>query len=266
MNVRAPKKNGNGKKKNRNDKRKREDVKFNITFNGVEDKGEELNERKKSRKNSNGRKVNREQEEFVTSDMNVVNEKNETQNESSEKKDEKCVFFPNCTKQDCPFFHPTETCKAFPSCAFGKSCRYIHPDIPCKYGNLCQRVNCGYTHPKKNPNPCKNGFSCPEKNTCEFYHPPEACKFGMACTRKVCQFSHAKPCKFGIECKVVGCSFSHKSGTDTEQNNNHGENVEQNTSNGDSQLQNESTNPSISNLIINQSDIEEDDEFINIED
>jgi len=119
---------------------------------------------------------------------------------------------------------------------------------------------------KKNPNPCKNGFSCPEKNTCEFYHPPEACKFGMACTRKVCQFSHAKPCKFGIECKVVGCSFSHKSGTDTEQNNNHGENVEQNTSNGDSQLQNESTNPSISNLIINQSDIEEDDEFINIED
>jgi len=68
----------------------------------------------------------------------------------TDKKDQKCVFYPNCTKQDtCPYFHPTELCKAFPSCTYGKNCRYIHPEVPCKYGIRCQRMGCSYAHPKK---------------------------------------------------------------------------------------------------------------------
>jgi len=192
----------------------------------------------------------------------------------TDKKDQKCVFYPNCTKQDtCPYFHPTELCKAFPSCTYGKNCRYIHPEVPCKYGIRCQRMGCSYAHPKKNQDPCPNGFSCPQKNTCEFSHPVEACKFGTSCTRAMCPFSHTKPCKFGPECKITGCSFSHllipiqneeKPSDENQQSipdNNNGENKPP-----------ENTNQSF-NLIINPSDledpkdeIEDKDEFINIED
>jgi len=126
---------------------------------------------------------------------------------------------------------------------------------------------------KKNQDPCPNGFSCPQKNTCEFSHPVEACKFGTSCTRAMCPFSHTKPCKFGPECKITGCSFSHllipiqneeKPSDENQQSipdNNNGENKPP-----------ENTNQSF-NLIINPSDledpkdeIEDKDEFINIED
>ena len=30
---------------------------------------------------------------------------------------------------------------------FGDKCCYIHPNIPCKYGYLCTRIGCAYSHP-----------------------------------------------------------------------------------------------------------------------
>jgi len=127
------------------------------------------------------------------------------------KKKEKCVFFPKCTKSDCPFFHPTENCPLFPRCTFGSKCRYIHPQIPCKYGAQCSRKGCSYSHPKASTVPCKFGFSCPDKVNCTFCHPPIACHFGANCTRNLCPFSHAKVCMFGTTCTVPGCTFAHVS-------------------------------------------------------
>ena len=30
---------------------------------------------------------------------------------------------------------------------FGDKCCYIHPNIPCKFGYLCTRIGCAYSHP-----------------------------------------------------------------------------------------------------------------------
>jgi hypothetical protein len=30
---------------------------------------------------------------------------------------------------------------------YGDKCCYIHPNIPCKYGCLCTRIGCAYSHP-----------------------------------------------------------------------------------------------------------------------
>jgi len=120
-------------------------------------------QRKKSRRNNKNEKINgmtTENEENEAKEMMEEDQLNNQQDVSpkekngdetgTDKKDQKCVFYPNCTKQDtCPYFHPTELCKAFPSCTYGKNCRYIHPEVPCKYGIRCQRMGCSYAHPKK---------------------------------------------------------------------------------------------------------------------
>jgi len=90
----------------------------------------------------------------------------------------RCIFYPNCTKQNCPFFHPTEPCKNPVMCSFGPKCRYIHP--PCKFGSWCTRPDCVYYHPKEASIDCKDGFSCSVKSTCPFRHPSEACFFSTA--------------------------------------------------------------------------------------
>jgi len=123
----------------------------------------------------------------------------------------RCVFFPKCTKENCPFFHPSEPCKNPLTCVFGPLvCRYIHP--PCKFGPRCTRPDCAYTHPKEAMYDCKNGFSCPNKANCAYRHPPEACFFRPRCRNQgFCLFSHAPPCQFGSACRIPGCTFSHKS-------------------------------------------------------
>jgi len=125
----------------------------------------------------------------------------------------RCIFYPNCTKQNCPFFHPTEPCKNPVMCSFGpKFCRYIHP--PCKFGSLCTRQDCVYFHPKEASIDCKDGFSCSVKSTCPYRHPSEACFFQQRCRNQgFCMFSHGFPCQFGAACCVPACTFSHKSVT-----------------------------------------------------
>ena len=60
----------------------------------------------------------------------------------------KCRFFPNCSNKDCPFIHPTETCKYFPACTAGSKCIYLHPEVECKFGTGCTRANCNFKHSK----------------------------------------------------------------------------------------------------------------------
>lgn len=56
----------------------------------------------------------------------------------------RCRYWPNCQKEDCPFFHPSEKCPHFPSCKFGSKCIMIHPD--CKFGVKCLNPACPFTH------------------------------------------------------------------------------------------------------------------------
>jgi len=66
------------------------------------------------------------------------------------KKKIKCKHFPNCNKpvEECPYIHPTESCKYFPACTNGEKCIYLHPEVECKFGSNCTRTNCAYKHPK----------------------------------------------------------------------------------------------------------------------
>jgi len=130
-------------------------------------------------------------------------------NYSLNKKTLRCVYFPACTKQNCPFFHPTELCKNPLICPFGPTlCRYIHP--PCKFGSRCTRPDCAYSHPREALIDCRNGYSCPQKETCIYRHPPEACIFTPKCRNQFCTFSHAVPCQYGSNCTIPGCTFGHK--------------------------------------------------------
>lgn len=58
---------------------------------------------------------------------------------------ELCKFFPNCTKTNCPFKHPT-----MPVCRFGANCKtpncqFTHLQIPCRF-NPCTNMRCPYKH------------------------------------------------------------------------------------------------------------------------
>jgi len=66
------------------------------------------------------------------------------------KKKVRCRHFPNCTKsvEECPYIHPTESCKYFPACTNGEKCIYLHPEVDCKFAANCTRTNCAYKHPK----------------------------------------------------------------------------------------------------------------------
>lgn len=70
-------------------------------------------------------------------------EDQEAQAETPEKR-RRCRYWPNCSKEDCPFFHPVSECPHFPGCKFGSKCLMIHPD--CKFGVKCRNPNCAFTH------------------------------------------------------------------------------------------------------------------------
>ncbi len=58
---------------------------------------------------------------------------------------ELCKFFPNCTKPNCPFKHPT-----MPVCRFGANCKtpncqFTHLQIACRF-NPCTNMRCPYKH------------------------------------------------------------------------------------------------------------------------
>ena len=60
----------------------------------------------------------------------------------------RCKHWPKCNfaANQCEYHHPTQECKYFPKSSYGDKCLYIHPEIPCKFGDACTRMNCAYSH------------------------------------------------------------------------------------------------------------------------
>jgi hypothetical protein len=127
---------------------------------------------------------------------------------------QRCHFYPNCSKSDCPYLHPEIPCTTFPHCTYGVNCRYVHP--VCRFADRCTKPGCPYTH-SLNPFAqvdCKNGFVCSGRGvggTCKYKHPLLACKFGITCLGKgtSCLFSHSTICNYGTSCKTPACKFAH---------------------------------------------------------
>ena len=147
----------------------------------------------------------------------------------------RCPDFPNCelSAEQCPNVHPTEICKYFPNCMFGKDCLYIHPPVPCRFGTRCTNPLCNFTHDttnNNNTNPppaalnimCKFGARCQRPN-CPFLHPVNMpCPHGAQCIRPACPFTHPvdhaapapksminRPCRFGKFCAKADCPYQH---------------------------------------------------------
>ncbi|KAL1455043.1 hypothetical protein WDU94_009164 [Cyamophila willieti] len=119
-----------------------------------------------------------------------------------------CKFFPNCTKVNCPYLHPS-VCTSFPYCRFGKDCAFTHPS--CKYGSVCNRPNCKYSHSSTStaktvtPAPVKT-VTKPVANT---NLTSSICKFHPSCYNTVCPYFHPKICMYASNCKNAGCVFFH---------------------------------------------------------
>jgi hypothetical protein len=127
-----------------------------------------------------------------------------------------CKFGANCTKDTCPFAHPTPanpkaTIATLEWCPSGKTCgdancQKSHPPPPtakpftteikqeialeqCKFGTSCTNYKCPRRH-ATSAVPCRIGAEC-RRLDCTFAHPiPELCRFGEKCTNKNCQYQH----------------------------------------------------------------------------
>lgn len=164
----------------------------------------------------------------------------------------RCAYWPNCRLGDeaCPFVHPQEPCRFFPSCQHGDQCLYVHPAVPCQFGDACTNPMCNYQHgPRRalramammpmapsviapaaaggasNTILCRFHPRCVNAS-CPFLHPLDVpCKFGDQCRKPMCPFTHpaghshqlAKalvnaPCKYGKQCIRPDCAYQHPEG------------------------------------------------------
>ncbi|XP_064601651.1 zinc finger CCCH domain-containing protein 14-like isoform X2 [Liolophura sinensis] len=145
---------------------------------------------------------------------------------TSNKKTEKCKFWPACANgNQCSYHHPCTPCRSFPNCKFGDKCLYIHPN--CKYDAKCTKPDCPFTHASKRPAGIRQAvpqyISLPPQATAVLYpvaapnpirpavNPTKPkCKFFPKCTNMSCPFSHPKPCRYGLSCAVKAtCPFHH---------------------------------------------------------
>ncbi|KAF8384946.1 hypothetical protein PRIPAC_74088 [Pristionchus pacificus] len=120
-------------------------------------------------------------------------ESEESTIELSNKRQERCRFWPKCREsdEDCIYIHPRTKCTRFPYCPYGSACLFLHGTCrndgvctrescpyehtlrrsvrapPCKYGAQCYGTNCSYAHPAE----CTRR-ACPGPTGCSFYHPP----------------------------------------------------------------------------------------------
>ncbi|KAJ3323872.1 hypothetical protein HDV06_006461 [Boothiomyces sp. JEL0866] len=139
----------------------------------------------------------------------------------------KCTFFPNCTREGCKFFHPTEPCPDGAACTKGPACRFIHqiaPPTACKFKANCINPNCTFAHPspavlslstvqcKFYPN-CLNSF-------CTFYHPEvtQQSEENIEKAAPTVPDVSAIPCKYDAYCKRPDCHFFHPSRAKTSRN------------------------------------------------
>jgi len=106
-----------------------------------------------------------------------------------------CKFAAGCTKDTCPFAHPT------PANPQAK----INTLDWCSAGKVCADPQCVKAHP-----PPSTAKPVVQVNQAEFAL--EQCKFGPACTNYKCPRRHATslvPCRAGTTCKRLDCTFAH---------------------------------------------------------
>lgn len=124
-----------------------------------------------------------------------------------------CRFGILCSKELCPFGHPTPA---------NKDAKVIRTRW-CRQNKNCTNPECEYAHsspnyqaPPREPKPPVQ----PVYNPSTSYNTPrgvvptslEQCKFGLYCTNQMCTKRHALsqvPCKNGLECTRLDCSFNH---------------------------------------------------------
>ncbi|CAF1405931.1 unnamed protein product [Adineta steineri] len=117
---------------------------------------------------------------------------------SSNKKQKRCRFWPDCHNGDqCEFVHPSQRCTHFPNCVYGSECLYIHP--PCRFGSACARPDCPYLHtsvtPASSPTSTNNNNNTANTGRASITNRSESstiCKFGVQCMRPNCMYSHPR--------------------------------------------------------------------------
>lgn len=107
-----------------------------------------------------------------------------------------CKFGMLCSKEICPFGHPTPA---------NKDARVIQLEW-CVNGKNCVDIQCKKAHPSPNYQaPPPEPKAKPERTL-------EQCKFGANCTKFNCPRRHATsivPCREGANCQRIDCFFSH---------------------------------------------------------
>ncbi|KAI8895609.1 hypothetical protein BC833DRAFT_600608 [Globomyces pollinis-pini] len=142
------------------------------------DKRPDRNDRRDDRDRNQRNTRDRDHRTSRRGDYNSLKEKFEDRKPESIPK---CTFFPNCTKEECPFFHPTEPCPD-ENCTKGPACRYIHqvaaatPQF-CRFREHCTRPDCAFAHPSpasiklaQSQTPCRFAPNCINPQ-CPFLHP-----------------------------------------------------------------------------------------------
>ncbi|ORX47558.1 hypothetical protein BCR36DRAFT_371621 [Piromyces finnis] len=135
--------------------------------------------------------------------------------EQMEEKPVRCVFWPNCAKQDeCKFWHPKELCKKFPNCQDNDKCLYIHPQVPVTA--TYPKVNSYLNYPNAMPLapqvpiaiPCKYGIHCTKVNCPYLHNTPTMVTPGVDPT-KIEDTRSLIPCRFYPNCLNANCPFYH---------------------------------------------------------
>ncbi|KAK8439397.1 mRNA-binding protein nab2 [Candidozyma auris] len=112
---------------------------------------------------------------------------------------ELCKFGAICSKELCPFGHPTPC---------NKDAKVTNPRW-CRFNKECNNERCNFAHSSPNYK------APPAVKQQQFNRQPttlEQCKFNQACTNKACHRRHATSltaCQRGNDCKLPFCTFSH---------------------------------------------------------